>query len=129
MEIIVQFEDEIKSRDRLVLEGLGFESIYTYHVIPAVFAKGTVEAVGRLSSYERVHRIDRNSGIEIDMELSLSVINATRAWNRIINGSQGVSHIDGSGVTAVIVDTGIDAGHPDLDYGEKTIKNLYLNLP
>lgn len=127
MEIIVQFEDEIKSRDRLVMEGLGFESVYTYHVIPAVFAKGTVEAVGRLSGYERVLRIDKNSGIEIDMELSLSVINATRAWNRIINGSQGVSHIDGTGVTAVVVDTGIDAGHPDLDYGEKTIKNMYLN--
>jgi serine protease AprX len=127
MEIIVQFRDEIRSQDRLVLQGLGFDILYSYHVIPAVYVKGSVEAVGRLSGYERVKRIDKNSDIEIDMELSLAVINATRAWNRIINGSQGMSHIDGTGVTCVIVDTGIDAGHPDLDYGEKTIRNLYLN--
>jgi len=127
MEIIVQFQDEIESRDRLVLDYLGFDIPYTYHVIPAVFAKGNAEAVGRLSGYERVVRIDKNSDIEIDMELSLAVVNATRAWNRIINGSQGLSHIDGTGITCVVVDTGIDAGHPDLDYGEKTIRNMYLN--
>ncbi|MDP7265592.1 MAG: S8 family serine peptidase, partial [Candidatus Thermoplasmatota archaeon] len=32
--------------------------------------------------------------------------------------------IDGTGVTAVVLDSGIDAGHPDLDYKEKTIMNL-----
>jgi subtilisin family serine protease len=32
--------------------------------------------------------------------------------------------IDGRGVTAVVVDTGIDASHPDLDYKTKTLFNL-----
>ncbi|UCF07697.1 MAG: S8 family serine peptidase [Thermoplasmata archaeon] len=126
-EIIVQFTGGVKDVDEEVLSALRFQTLYTYHVIPAVYVKGSAEAVSVLSGYERVKRIDINFDIELDMELSLSVINATRTWNRIINGSGSVSHIDGTGVTCVVVDTGIDAGHPDLDYREKTIMNLFLN--
>ena len=28
------------------------------------------------------------------------------------------TYIDGTGVAAVIIDTGVDAGHPDFDYDE-----------
>ncbi|UCE73115.1 MAG: S8 family serine peptidase [Methanomassiliicoccales archaeon] len=126
-EVIVQFDEDVKEKDLALLSALDFENIYTYHVLPAVFVKGTVDSIKTLSGYPRVLRIDLNSDIEIDMEMSLSVINATRAWNREILGSSKHSNIDGTGVTAVVVDTGIDAGHPDMDYGEKTIMNLFLN--
>jgi hypothetical protein len=36
----------------------------------------------------------------------------------------GQHGIDGTGVTVVVLDSGIDAGHPDLDYGTKTLLNL-----
>ncbi|MEE9150383.1 MAG: S8 family serine peptidase, partial [Thermoplasmata archaeon] len=127
MEVIVQFQEEVKEKDLELLNALNLEVLYTYHVIPAVYMRGGVGSVKELSSYPRVQRIDLNFGIKIDMELSLSVINSTRAWHREINGSSKLSYIDGSDVTAVVVDTGIDAGHPDLDYGEKTIMNLFLN--
>ncbi len=127
IEIIVQFKEDVEERDTCMLNALNFEIIYTYHIIPAVYARGNVDSVKMLSSYSMVKRIDLNRDVEIDMEMSLSVINATRAWNREIRGSSQFSNIDGEGVTIVVVDTGIDAGHPDLDYGEKTIMNLYLN--
>ncbi|UCG69058.1 MAG: S8 family serine peptidase [Thermoplasmata archaeon] len=127
LEIIVQFHNEITEKDITVLNTLQIDILYEYHVIPAVFAKCSVDTVKTLSRYSRVRRIDLNSDIEFDMELSLSVINATRAWNREINGSSKFSNVDGSGVTVVVVDTGIDAGHPDMDYGEKTIMNLFLS--
>jgi serine protease AprX len=127
VEIIVQFQSDIKERDHAVLSALNFDILYDYHVIPAVYAKGSVDSIRTLSTYSRVKRIDFNSDIEIDMEMSLSVINATQTWNREILGSSKNTNIDGTGVTAVVVDTGIDAGHPDLDYGEKTIMNLFLS--
>ncbi len=127
IEAIVQFQGQVKEMDQNLLNAFELEVLYTYNVIPAVFVKGKVQTIKTLSSYERIERIDINSPIELDMELSLSVINATRAWNREILGSSKLSRIDGSGVTAVVVDTGIDAGHPDMDYGEKTIMNLFLS--
>jgi serine protease AprX len=126
-EVIIQFNDHIIQKDLTLLSALGFDVYYTYSVIPAVYAKANVEAIKTLSSYSRVIRIDFNQDIEMDMELSLSVINATKAWNREILGSSKNTNIDGTGVTCVVVDTGIDAGHPDMDYGEKTIMNLFLS--
>ncbi len=125
--VIVQFRDAVRERDTNYLSALNFDILYTYHVIPAVYAKGSVESIKILSSYNRLKRIDLNSEIVFDMELSLSVINATQTWNREVLGSSKNTNIDGSEVTAVVVDTGIDAGHPDLDYGEKTIMNLFLS--
>jgi serine protease AprX len=125
--VIVQFEEGVKVRDTAYLSALDFDILYTYHVIPGVYVKGSVDAIRMLSTYSRVKRIDLNHEIVFDMELSLSVINATQTWNREILGSSKNSNIDGSGVTCVVVDTGIDAGHPDMDYGEKTIMNLFLS--
>ncbi len=127
IEAIIQFRNQITESDLDILNALYLDVIYTYHVIPAVYVKGKVHSIKTLSSYSRLRRIDINSPIEIDMELSLFVISAPEAWNREIKGSSEYSHIDGSDVTVVVVDTGIDAGHPDLDYGEKTIMNLFLN--
>jgi hypothetical protein len=63
-----------------------------------------------------------------DMELSTSVINASKTWSREIKDVREYRQpIDGTGVSIVVVDTGIDAGHPDLDYGEKTISNQFLD--
>ncbi len=60
------------------------------------------------------------------MEMGTHVINATQVWASVIDGPGGFdSPITGEGVTVCVVDTGIDAGHPDLDYGEKTIHNMF----
>ena len=59
-------------------------------------------------------------------EGTTTVINATKVWNSDVLNAYGahLGRIDGSGVTAVVLDSGIDAGHPDLDYKTKTIMNL-----
>ena len=57
--------------------------------------------------------------------MSLSVVNATKAWDsQVLRFNRSLDNIDGTGVTVCVVDTGIDASHPDMDYGTKTIRNL-----
>jgi serine protease AprX len=137
MEILVQFKGEVKDRDLHVLNALGFVVKREFHVIPMVYAIGPQSSVLKLSGYSRTFHIEFNEPLEYLMDQSTTTINATKVWatqildykNRTWMDSDNTPlHIDGFGVTVVVVDSGVDAGHPDLDYREKTIMNLKSDL-
>ena len=126
VEVIVQFASEIKESDIDILGDYGFEILHKYSNLPAVYMKGSKQAILALANLKHVFWIEYNEPLEFHMDKSLSVVNATRTWNTIVKDEHGRERpaIDGNGVTVVVLDTGIDAGHPDLDYKEKTISNL-----
>jgi serine protease AprX len=125
IEVIVQFKDGITPDDLRAVKNRGFEFMHQYSVVPAMWLKGTPTAIERLSTSDRVVWIEYNEQLEWLMDETTNVINATRTWYAAVEGSLwGNVGLDGKGVTVVVVDSGIDAGHPDLDYGTKTIRNL-----
>jgi serine protease AprX len=126
IEIIIQFINNPNKSDLQMLADYGIEIIHQYSTIPAVLAKANKLAIEYIAESENVFWIEFNEPIEFHMNKSLSVINATKTWNTIIKDENGneLPSIDGSGVTVVVLDTGIDAGHPDLDYETKTVINL-----
>lgn len=128
-DLIVQFKDVVTEEDLRILKLLDFEIVETFHIIPGVHVFGGRKAIIALSNYERTEWIETNDRLKYNLEISTSAINATKTWERIVKDFGGTyDSIDGSGVTVVVADTGIDATHPDLDYKEKVILNLKKDL-
>jgi serine protease AprX len=127
-DVIIQFKNKPGSYEFSILDLLEIEVLYTYKVLPAVYAKGRIEALIKLTGFPELKWMEPNRELSHDMEVSTNVINASSSWSReVIDVYDSRTKIDGNGVTVVVVDTGIDAGHPDLDYGEKTIFNKFLD--
>jgi serine protease AprX len=125
LEVVVQFTDVIDGADRRRVQERGMVNLYEYDFINAMWLRGTPRSIELLSTNEEVAWIEHNDELSWMMDMTTNVINATRTWYAQVEGSLwGASGFDGSGVTVVVVDSGIDAGHPDLDYGVKTIRNL-----
>lgn len=124
--LIIQFRDRVGKDDISYLENLGFDIRRTFSAVPAVSVDGPIHLLDEIINKENVIYAERNDPVVADMEMGTHVINATQVWSSLIEGPSGLDRpIDGRGVTVCVVDTGIDAGHPDLDYGDKTVKNVY----
>lgn len=125
IEVLVRFTSAPTTYDYGHLEDAGLVARHTFHVLPAVWAIGRPEAVWRMSTDPRVAWIEWNRPLVYMMENSTTSIRATEVWNSVVeDDSVQYPSIDGSGVTVVVVDSGVDAGHPDLDYKGKTIMNM-----
>jgi len=125
LDCIVQLIGSVRRDDRDALAGLGVQLVHEFHIVPAIQVRATPAQLERIASYGRTFWVEHNDRLDYLMSGTTAVVNATRAWNSLVLGSLwGQKGIDGHGVTVVVLDSGIDAGHPDLDYGTKTILNL-----
>ena len=132
---IVQYRPHLTEEHLATAEGIGIEIISVFEFIDGFYGKGDSEQIKILSRQKDVNWIEHNSQMEYHMQDTTRVINAVEAWRTVIidENEQIVEdqfhqhdYIDGTGVAAVIIDTGIDAGHPDFDYDKgKTLSYKY----
>ena len=127
IEFIVQYRPELTDQHLKTAENLGIEVISIFEFIDGFYGKGDAEALKLLSRQDDIFWMEHNSQMEYFMQDTTRVINAVETWRSVIIDEdedivedQFHSHdyIDGTGVAAVIIDTGVDAGHPDFDYNE-----------
>ena len=131
IEFIVQYRPQFTEQHMRVAEEIGIEIISTFEFIDGFFGKATASQIRDLSKQDDIFWIEHNSQMEYYMQDTTRVINAVETWQTVIinedeqviaNQANEHTYIDGTGVAAVIIDTGVDAGHPDFDYDEgKTV--------
>jgi serine protease AprX len=118
VEAIITYKEMPLLSDISLLEDLGFVT-KTFDSLPMVAVKGKssllasllsrIEAGNILSIYE-------NSELQYYLRDSRALIGAESVWNDL--------GYTGKGVTVAVIDSGIDATHPDLKFGEKVVQNV-----
>ena len=124
IEIIVQFNsgDNGELEEEILLQA-GFVSHYKTRIVPSIFAKGLASSVSLLANIEEIKWVEWNAPMKYHMDQTIHTIKAIDAWDRQIIDQYGYltgTQIKGNGVTVVVVDSGIDASHPDLDYNPQS---------
>ena len=127
IEVIVQFDSRNNGdkEEKILLEN-GFIPIYKTSVIPSIFASGPASKISTLANIEEIKWVEWNSPMKYYMDQTIQTIKAIDAWDRQLIDLYGYptsAKIKGDGITVVVVDSGIDASHPDLDYNPQTPNN------
>jgi serine protease AprX len=96
------------------IKGLGLKTV-TFQRLPMVAVQGPKTAIEKTLSLDGLISVYSDKKLNYLLKDSVPFIGADRVWKDF-----GVT---GKGVTAAVIDSGIDATHSDLKFGEKTIQN------
>ncbi|KZE64794.1 hypothetical protein AWM68_09015 [Fictibacillus phosphorivorans] len=117
VEAVVTYDTLPSSGDVLALKNLGLET-KTFSKLPMVAVKGTkLELTSLLSTSLNAKSVYYNKDLNFLMKDSRKLIGAERVWEEL--------GYTGKGTKVAVIDSGIDATHADLPFGEeKVIQNV-----
>ncbi|MFC0187935.1 S8 family serine peptidase [Fictibacillus aquaticus] len=98
------------------LKELGVQT-KTFDELPMAAVRGTkLEILSLLGASLGAESIYLNKDLQYKMKDTRALIGAERVWNEL--------GYTGKGTTVAVIDSGIDATHTDLPFGEKVIQNV-----
>ncbi|MES0874035.1 S8 family serine peptidase [Sinimarinibacterium thermocellulolyticum] len=131
LEVIVSFDGEGPlGPDRIgLLERLGLRG-YTLSRLPIAGVLATRRQIEALQALPGVRSVRWNAPLSYEDEVAryLTSVDQAQAAPALRNATG--EPITGKGVTILVNDSGIDATHPDLAFGDKVVRNAlgHLNL-
>lgn len=114
---VLTFDHYPRTSELLAIRATGLRA-RSYRALPMVAVQGTSLQLNSLPLLPGLRSIHLDRRLSYYLDESAPRVGAPRAWAEL-----GVT---GRGVAVAVIDSGIDALHPDLAYGSKVIQNVKL---
>ncbi|HSE97507.1 MAG TPA: S8 family serine peptidase, partial [Blastocatellia bacterium] len=128
--VIIVFHRMPTSSDFAGLQAVGVFGGTKFRNLPMVIINATKRQIAAISALPSVRSIYSNTTIEFLTHDTRVLVgqNQVMTDNSLTQRNGGVP-VSGQGVTVAVLDTGIDATHPDLSYGSKVSQNAKVVDP
>ena len=111
VKVLIAFRHQPGPAEQALVRGMGGSVKYTYHLVPAIAATLPEPAISALAANPHVARV------EPDLQMRAMETELENSWGvtRIGAGTVHDSGNKGKGIRLVIIDSGINYNHPDLN--------------
>ncbi|HEX4872114.1 MAG TPA: S8 family serine peptidase, partial [Nevskiaceae bacterium] len=124
VQVIVSFKgDRVTPAQVAALNGMGLNGLHYRH-LPIAGVIATRDQIRTLAAREDVRSVWLNDTVQFELEGGTRISGARRVTtDTAMLNAEGLPYT-GKGISVLVNDSGIDATHPDLTFGEKVVQNV-----